>query len=138
MRSRWIVPFLCLALLSITLTGAAKKHATDDDIPDDYKEDSTPVPTPTPAAKPTPTAANPATTNNTHSSNVIFIHKPMPSPSWGKVIQYHREISQSPSEKNREIIHEFLFQDDQGIIRTAIYHENASGDGYWEVWVWDE
>lgn len=72
------------------------------------------------------------------SSKALVIHKPRPSPSWGKVIQYHRQEVLPLSDKNREILHEFLFQDDQGIVRTAIFHENASGDGYWEVYVWDQ
>jgi hypothetical protein len=138
MKSRWIAPLLFLVLLSLGLTAADKKQAPEGDIPDDYKEDAAPVPAPSPTVKPTPSATQSTTPKKSDSSKVIIIHKPMPSPSWGKVIQYHREISQSPSEKNREIMHEFLFQDDQGVIRTAIYHENASGDGYWEVWVWDQ
>jgi hypothetical protein len=66
------------------------------------------------------------------ASNAIVIHKPLTDPAWGKAIQYHREIA------NREILHEFLFQDDQGVIRTAIFHESTSGTGYWEVWIWDQ
>lgn len=80
----------------------------------------------------------PAANHGTGPSKDLVIHKPMPSPSWGKVIQYHREQVLPPSDKNHETLHEFLFQDDQGIIRTAIYHESVSGDGYWEVWVWDQ
>lgn len=80
----------------------------------------------------------PAANHGTGSPKDLVIHKPMPSPAWGKVIQYHREQVLPPSDKNHETLHEFLFQDDQGIIRTAIYHESVSGDGYWEVWVWDQ
>lgn len=76
--------------------------------------------------------------HNPSSARALVVHKPMPNPAWGKVVQYHREEIFALSEKNREILHEFVFQDDQGIIRTAIYHENASGDGYWEVTVWDQ
>ena len=73
-----------------------------------------------------------------NSSKVLVIHKPMPSPSWGRVIQYRREEISPLSESNREILHEFLFQDDLGVVRTAVFHETASGDGYWEVTVWDQ
>jgi hypothetical protein len=62
----------------------------------------------------------------------------MPSPRWGKVIQYRKEQSFSFSEKDREVIHEFVFQDDEGIIRTATYRETKDGEGFWEVWVWDQ
>lgn len=137
MAFRRLLPLFLLLSLSLALPAAGKKASSDSDIPDDYQEDTA---TPAPAASPTPTPA-PAKTPTAQAGNpssVIFIHKPMPSPSWGKVLQYHREISQSPSEKSHEILHEFLFQDDQGIIRTAIYHENANGEGYWEVWVWDQ
>ncbi len=41
------------------------------------------------------------------------------------------------SDANRETLYEFVFQDDKGVVRTAVYHENASGEGYWEVTVWD-
>jgi hypothetical protein len=68
----------------------------------------------------------------------LVIHKPMPSSTWGKVIQYHREQIFALTDKNREVLHEFLFQDDEGTVRTAVFHENAEGNGYWEVWVWDQ
>lgn len=90
---------------------------------------------------PTP-KVNSAQANNINRSSstikALVVHKPMPSPSWGRVIQYHREENFVLSDKNRETLHEFLFQDDAGVVRTAVYHENASGDGYWEVWVWDQ
>lgn len=89
-----------------------------------------------PAVTVTPTPL-PEITHSPNMSKIIAIHKPMPSPSWGKVVQYHREKAVAMPGKNPETLHEFLFQDGQGIIRTAIFHENASGDGYWEVWVWD-
>lgn len=137
MNFRWFIPLFVLASLSLVITAAGKKSSlSDTDIPDDYQEEGTVTPTTTPA-KPTPSAPK-APPQNGNASNVIFIHKPMPSPSWGRVVQYHRELSQSPSEKSREILHEFLFQDDQGVVRTAIYHESPNGEGYWEVWVWDQ
>ncbi len=64
---------------------------------------------------------------------VIEIHKPMPDPSWGKVLQYHMETA--PDAKGT--LHKFLFQSEDGILRSAIYHDETSGDGYWEVLVWD-
>lgn len=109
-------------------------------IPDDSSS-----PTPADQAISATTSPTPASTpesenkfNRSPSADqALIVHKPMPSPSWGKVIQYHREEIFALSDKNREILHEFLFQDDKGIVRTAIYHENPSGDGYWEVTVWD-
>ena len=68
----------------------------------------------------------------------LVIHKPMPSQTWGKVIQYHRDQIFALTDKNREILHEFLFQDEEGTVRTAVFHENTEGNGYWEVWVWDQ
>ena len=68
----------------------------------------------------------------------MTVHKPMPDPAWGRVIQYRMERIPALSNKSKETLHEFLFQDEQGIVRTAVFHENASGDGYWEVWVWDQ
>lgn len=67
-------------------------------------------------------------------SSTIVIHKPATDPAWGKVIQYQSEISAL----NHEVLHNFLFQDSKGIVRNAIYHENTSENGYWEVWVWDQ
>lgn len=100
--------------------------------------------TPTPEAQPTalptpqPTPTKPDYSNNPDSTKALVIHKPKPSPSWGKVIQYHQEKVIALSDKDSETLHEFVFQDDNGIIRTAIFHENTSGDGYWEVWIWDQ
>src|SRR5580658_10138490 len=91
---------------------------------------STPTPQPTPD--------KPEYTDHPDPSKALVLHKPKPSPAWGKVIQYHQEKVMALSDKDNETLHEFLFQDDNGIIRTAIFHENASGDGYWEVWVWDQ
>ena len=103
-------------------------------------ETPTPVatiqPTPQPTAQPTPD--KPDFSNNPDPSKALVIHKPKPSPAWGKVIQYHREKVLALSDQDSETLHEFIFQDDKGIVRTAIFHENASGDGYWEVWVWDQ
>jgi len=78
------------------------------------------------------------TGKNNNYSNALIIHKPAPDPAWGKIVQYKREQITSISSKEKETIYEFVFQDDQGVIRTAIYHENDSGDGYWEVLVWDQ
>jgi hypothetical protein len=81
---------------------------------------------------PTPTVEKIGQSHIKKSSGAITIHKPQTDPAWGKVIQYHRETA------NRETLHEFLFQDDQGVVRTAIFHESTSGAGYWEVWIWDQ
>jgi len=90
-----------------------------------------------PASSPTPASSKPV--NQTiGTAKALVIHKPMPSPSWGHVIQYHKVENYVLSENNRETLYEFLFQDDSGIVRTAVYHESPSGDGYWEVDVWDQ
>jgi hypothetical protein len=62
----------------------------------------------------------------------------MPDPAWGRLVQYRKDQIFALAEDKRETLHEFVFQDDQGIVRTAVYHETASGTGYWEVWVWDQ
>ncbi len=92
-------------------------------------------PTAVPTAQPTP---KPDFSSDPDPSKGIMVHKPKPSPAWGKVIQYHLEKIQALSDKDSETQYQFVFQDDKGIIRTAIYHENEDGDGYWEVWVWDQ
>jgi len=77
-------------------------------------------------------------TVSSNSSNAIIVHKPATDPSWGKVIQYQQEQAVSNIDRTRETLHKFLFQDSNGIIRVAVFHENTSGNGYWEVWVWDQ
>ena len=72
-------------------------------------------------------------TDSSDSSSTIVVHKPTTDPAWGKVIQYQEEKSAATSDKTEEIQYKFLFQDTNGIVRTAIYHENSSGTGYWEV-----
>jgi hypothetical protein len=62
----------------------------------------------------------------------------MASPAWGKVVQYKREQIPALMGKDPETLYEFVMQDEDGIIRVATFHENSSGDGYWEVWVWDQ
>ncbi|HTA76432.1 MAG TPA: hypothetical protein VK791_04680 [bacterium] len=86
-------------------------------------------------ATPTATVDESAETKTIKSpSSTIVIHKPATDPAWGKVIQYQSEISAL----NHEVLHKFLFQDSKGIVRNAVYHENSSENGYWEVWVWDQ
>jgi len=77
-------------------------------------------------------------TVSTNSSSTLIVHKPATDPSWGKVIQYQQEQAVSNIDRTRETLHKFLFQDSNGIVRVAVYHENTSGNGYWEVWVWDQ
>jgi len=98
----------------------------------------TPTQLPIPTETSSPKAHHQDRNKTTGSTQIIVVHKPQPIAAWGKVIQYKREEILALTEKNRETIHEFVFQDEDGIIRTATYHENASGDGYWEVWVWDQ
>jgi hypothetical protein len=73
-----------------------------------------------------------------NSSSTLIVHKPATDPSWGKVIQYQQEQAVSDIDRTRETLHKFLFQDSNGIVRVAVYHENTSGNGYWEVWIWDQ
>jgi hypothetical protein len=131
---KWLLAlFLSLFLLPHSLFAKKASTASDDST---IADDSTPTPQPSPTpgdSAPTPPHLREKLTNNT-----ILVHKPMPNPAWGRVISYHQEQSQSPTDKSRETLHEFVFQDDTGLIRTAIFHENANGDGYWEVWVWDQ
>jgi hypothetical protein len=98
--------------------------------------DATPTPAPQVTPPPSPTPSKPARSVN--FAKALVVHKPMPSPSWGKVVQYRRDQILALSPENSETLHEFVFQDEDGVVRTAIFHENASGDGYWEVWAWDQ
>jgi hypothetical protein len=93
------------------------------------------VPTMTPLPTVVPVAAKPPA--NVNNSKALAIHKPLLNPSWGKVAQYRREQNFTLTDKSWETLHEFVMQDDNGIVRIATYHESASGEGYWEVWVWD-
>jgi hypothetical protein len=120
-------------LMALILLTSAVVSADDVPTPSENQTPTTPN-TPTPL----PTSTPPKSENGQNFSKALVIHKPRPSPSWGKVVQYHRDQILALSEKNRETLHEFVFQDENGIVRTAIFHENASGDGYWEVWVWDQ
>jgi hypothetical protein len=76
--------------------------------------------------------------SDSDTSSTLIVHKPATDPSWGKVIQYQEEKTVSTVDKTAETLHKFLFQDSDGIVRVAIYHESESGTGYWEVWVWDQ
>lgn len=89
---------------------------------------------PTAVPSPTPQAIN----HFSDTAKALVVHKPKPSPAWGRVIQYRRMENFVLADNQRETLYEFVFQDDAGIVRTATYHENTSGDGYWEVWVWDQ
>jgi len=88
--------------------------------------------------KPSDTSSQNKQNDSVTSNTTITIHKPTTDPAWGKVIQYQQEQAISSTDKTREILHKFLFQDSQGIIRLATFHESTSGNGYWEVWVWDQ
>jgi hypothetical protein len=128
-----------LLLLPLFFLGATAKKTTSDT--DTQPPSSLLEPALDPAAAPTPSlrpASSKPKTYKNQNSKVIEIHKPMPSPAWGRVLQYHREKVVNFSEKNQETLHEFLFQDEEGVIRTALFHEYASGEGYWEVWIWDQ
>ena len=70
-------------------------------------------------------------------NKALIVHKPMPDPAWGKVVQYRWDQVTDPSSKAREIIYEFVFQDENGVVRVCKYHENDNGEGYWEVYLWD-
>jgi hypothetical protein len=96
-------------------------------------------PAETPAPSPIPTKSVPTPVRAPgESGRSILIHKPMPPAHWGKVVQYRKEQSFSFSNKDRETLHEFVFQDDSGVIRTATFRESENGNGFWEVLVWDQ
>jgi len=107
-------------------------------------EESTPTATPTP--KPSPKTVEPqdfpseSPDKETELNHVLTLHKPVVPPEWGRVLQYHREIATTNSlfEREKETIHEFVLQSSKGVIRNAFYHEPASGNGFWVVWVWDQ
>jgi hypothetical protein len=88
---------------------------------------------------PTPTPGSVAATAPGYSgSKILEIHKPLIPSAWGRVLQYRKEENFVLSGRNQETLFEFVFQNDEGIVRTATYHESADGNGYWEVYVWDE
>jgi hypothetical protein len=72
--------------------------------------------------------------------HTLVLHKPMIPSEWGQVIQYHRDTVTTGSLFGREseIIHEFVLQSSDGILRVAFYHEPTTGPGYWLVWMWDQ
>jgi len=70
-------------------------------------------------------------------TKALIIHKPMPDPAWGKVIQYHSELTTDVETKTKGTLYTFVFQDDKGVVRIANYHEDENGEGYWEVYLWD-
>lgn len=135
MKSRSL-PALLLPLYlftaSITAAPADKSPAAIN------KADPDPTATPTTQITPNPSPTPIKSTRSSKAAKALVIHKPMPSPSWGKVVQYHRSQILALSPDNIETLHEFLFQDEDGIVRTAVFHESSSGDGYWEVWTWDQ
>jgi len=120
---------LVFAFLAVTFQGFAASP----------KKIATPVPVYTPTPQPQPTAIPTVVMapDNINVPKTLVVHKPLPNPAWGKVVQYHREQNFALADKSWETLHEFVFQDSNGVVRTATYHETSSGDGYWEVWVWD-
>ncbi len=83
------------------------------------------------------TASQP-TTQQYGSTKLLEIHKPMIPTAWGRVIQYKKDINFVLIGHNQETLYEFVLETNDGIIRTATYHETSDGDGYWEVYVWDQ
>jgi hypothetical protein len=125
-------PFSFVVLL-LFFFGASWTLADDSQpIPEGNAENASASPTPSPTPKPSKNV-------QTYGSiKALIVHKPLIPPAWGHVIQYHRQENFVLSDNNRETLHEFVLQDDSGVVRTAIYHENPSGEGYWEVMVWDQ
>ncbi len=123
--------FLALVLaFSFPLEGVLADNSAS------ISDEASPVPEAASTPQPTPTSET-KSNRSPQADQALIIHKPMPSASWGKVIQYRREEIFPLSDNNRETLYEFVFQDDKGIVRTAVYHETPSGEGYWEVTVWD-
>jgi hypothetical protein len=126
-----------LLILTIPNVGSAEKPALIKPLSEEATDDtSPPTPIPTPTTIPTPLPKR--TLKTMGSVKVLEIHKPMPPPGWGKVIQYRKDQIFAFSEKNQETLYEFIFQDEENVIRTAVFHENAAGEGYWEVLIWDQ
>jgi hypothetical protein len=75
---------------------------------------------------------------NSAAARALIIHRPALSPAWGRVIQYRKEQLSDPKGNHKETLHEFVLQDDAGIVRIAVFHENGAGDGYWEISQWDQ
>jgi hypothetical protein len=94
----------------------------------------------TPTASPTgtPVPAQKAVSQIQGSSNVLVLHKPLLPAAWGEVIQYRRDTPHSLFDRDRETLHEFVLRGPNGVLRVAFYHEPQEGDGFWEVWVWDQ
>lgn len=92
------------------------------------------TPTPTPEAT---TPATPRKVRTPYPGTILNIHRKMLDPAWGQVIQYRKYESKTFSDRERETIHEFVLQDNDRVVRIASFHENAKGEGYWEVLVWD-
>lgn len=131
----FLFAFIFFLVANLSLPSFAKEKASADQ-PIQVLDEPTPTPLPvaTPTAAPTP---KPRAIVNETNAKTLVLHKPATNPAWGRVVEYHKENAQSNVDKTVETQHVFLFQDDQGVVRTAIFHENTSGDGYWEVLVWD-
>jgi hypothetical protein len=98
---------------------------------------STPAPEPTATSTPEAARPSPKKAPTPSPGSVLNIHHKMLDPAWGRVVQYRKYEVKAYSEKERETLHEFVLQDTDNVVRVATYHENAKGEGYWEVWVWD-
>jgi hypothetical protein len=92
----------------------------------------TATPTPDPSTNTQPV------TQQYGNTKLLEIHKPMIPTAWGRVLQYKKEVNFALASHNQETLYEFVLQNNDGIIRTATYHETPDGDGYWEVYVWDQ
>ncbi len=90
-----------------------------------------------PTPEPTQASIPPIQPKSQSYTKALVIHKPMPDPAWGKVIQYHSEQTVDSETKIKGTIYEFVFQDEKGVVRIANYHEDENGEGYWEVYLWD-
>jgi hypothetical protein len=131
----WVlVPFLILATALLAVSQNLNKEGkTKVTTPSKDSQPATPVNTDT-----QPATLVTAPDKSSSYSKALILHKPKPNPAWGRLIQYRKEQASSLSEKSGESRYEFIFQDDQGVLRTAVFHENPSGDNYWEVLVWDQ
>ncbi|HET9870822.1 MAG TPA: hypothetical protein VFR02_10050 [bacterium] len=88
------------------------------------------------AATPTATPSTPVTAAG-GGARLLEIHKPLIPAAWGRVLQYRKETNISAG-GSQETLYEFVLQTEDGVVRTATYHESTDGTGYWEVYVWDE
>jgi hypothetical protein len=104
-----------------------------------YADSSTPTPTPEITTGNAENTDGSGPITDTGNGKIIEVHKALIPPSWGKVLHYEQLPVATLADGTKENLYEFVLQSEDGIVRTATYHEPVDGDdGYWEVLVWDQ